>query len=446
MKLFRLNRYVPIIKGDEGYLIGGNGLFSLDSGSIIKLNDEQEKMMQQLLNDEGKTIEELIAGFGEQTFKLFSSKGLFVEAEVDTTSIYSRNKAYYFFNNMGNTQKKLSASSVLILGAGGIGTHVAWNLCVLGVGKITLVDFDKVEESNLNRQLLYDMTDIGKIKVDVLKEKLEKINPNIEIRTCVKKIWSENDLEEIVSSDHFDLVIKSLDSPALFPLWLDDVCERHKIPNISGITVSTAPMIGPTVIPGHSARYSDFFDVNENPYNSVSGVSQSISVIMYHISSEISLEAFRLLSGKGKLKYLNCIYTEDVINGKEMLMYPKETGKATSEMDHPVWNCAVWIVMLLIILLSLLIDCIPLMLINYVICVFSPFLYYQTRKNVTKSALINVMIFFPVYAVCVLTRTDLIVVHDILGAVSAGVSVFTAFSFMIVLSQIVVGFFSKRLR
>lgn len=199
MNELRLNQYVPIIKGEEGYIIGGNGLFSVDRGSVAVLDEKQEALMQALLRGETRTEEELRSGFGEQQFTFFAARGLFVSGNTDTESIYSRNQAYYYFNNMGNVRKKLSGSSVLILGCGGIGTHVAWNMCVLGVGKITLVDFDTVEESNLNRQILYSMDDIGKNKAEVLRERLQRINPNITVNVLNRKIWSEEELDESCS-------------------------------------------------------------------------------------------------------------------------------------------------------------------------------------------------------------------------------------------------------
>lgn len=446
MNRYMLNLYVPIIKGDEGYIIGGDGLYSVDSKSVVSLDEKQETFMQALLRGETKTQEELQAGLGEDVCKFFTTHGLFVTTETDTKSIYSRNKAYYYFNNMGDVQKKLATKSVLILGCGGIGTHVAWNMCVLGVGKITLVDFDSVEESNLNRQLLYTMADVGRLKTAVLREKLLSINPNILVNTIDCKIWSEKKLEEVVCSDRYDLILKSLDSPALFPIWLDNVCMRHNIPYISGITVSTTPMIGPTFIPGHSACYADFFDVNERAYQSVSGVSQSLGIVMYHISDEISLEAFRVLTGKGILKYVDCIYTEDVINGKEMVMYPKKSKEHSKEKERPILVACTLMLMLLIVLTAVLTDFVYIMFINFAVCVFLPFIIYRTKQKITRSVLLNFMVFFPLYAVVMLTGADGFSVRGLLEICTAGVSIFSVFSFMIVASQMLVNFLCRKLR
>ena len=222
-------------------------------------------------------------------------------------------------------------------------------------------------------------------------------------------------------------------------------CSRY-LPSacFSGITVSTAPMIGPTFLPGHSADYSEFFEVNAQTYQHVSGVSQSLGVVMYHIASEISLEAFRLLTGKGSLKYVDCIYTEDVINGKEMILYPKKSKLRTQEQERPVLNMAVWILMLLIVLTAVLTNCIPVMFLNYIICLASPFLIYRTREKTARAALTNIIVFFPVYAAVMLIKTPLFHAHGLLEICSVGISVFTVFSFMIVFSQLIVNILYRK--
>ena len=76
-------------------------------------------------------------------------------------------------------QKKISEASVLIIGVGGLGSPISLYLAAAGVGKIGLVDNDTVSESNLQRQILYNNSHIGKKKVYVAKEQLKAISPNI---------------------------------------------------------------------------------------------------------------------------------------------------------------------------------------------------------------------------------------------------------------------------
>ena len=85
-------------------------------------------------------------------------------------------------------QKKISSSKVFIVGAGGLGCPIADLLCRAGVGEIGIIDHDKITLSNLNRQTLFNTSDINKYKVEVLKKKLNKINPLIKINTFKKKL------------------------------------------------------------------------------------------------------------------------------------------------------------------------------------------------------------------------------------------------------------------
>src|SRR5699024_9018590 len=79
-------------------------------------------------------------------------------------------------------QKKLKAARVLAIGAGGLGAPMLQYLAAAGVGTIGIVDFDKVEASNLHRQVLFGTSDIGCSKVQVTKERLHEINPHINIQ------------------------------------------------------------------------------------------------------------------------------------------------------------------------------------------------------------------------------------------------------------------------
>ena len=80
-------------------------------------------------------------------------------------------------------QQKLKSSKVLILGMGGLGCPLSIYLASLGVGTIGIVDNDKVELSNLNRQIIYNTNDLGKYKVDVAKLRIKKINNRLNVKS-----------------------------------------------------------------------------------------------------------------------------------------------------------------------------------------------------------------------------------------------------------------------
>ena len=106
-------------------------------------------------------------------------------------------------------QKKIRSSKVLIVGAGGLGCPIADYLSRAGVGTIGIADFDKINLSNIHRQNLYNSKDIGKYKVDVVKEKIKSINPFTKIKTYKKKITNKN-LNNVIKS--FDIIVDGSDN------------------------------------------------------------------------------------------------------------------------------------------------------------------------------------------------------------------------------------------
>ena len=106
-------------------------------------------------------------------------------------------------------QKKILSAKVLVVGAGGLGCPLITYLASSGVGKIGIVDFDKVEMSNLNRQTLFGTNDIGKFKVDQAKKKINRINKKIKIIPFKKKLTSKN-IKKIFKE--FDIICDGTDN------------------------------------------------------------------------------------------------------------------------------------------------------------------------------------------------------------------------------------------
>ncbi len=106
-------------------------------------------------------------------------------------------------------QRKLKASSILIVGTGGLGSPVALYLAAAGIGRIGLVDYDVVDSSNLQRQVIHGTSTVGKLKVDSAKEKLLDLNPGIQIDTYNEPYTSENALR--IARD-YDLILDGTDN------------------------------------------------------------------------------------------------------------------------------------------------------------------------------------------------------------------------------------------
>ena len=123
--------------------------------------------------------------------------------------------------------KKLANSSALVAGIGGLGSTVAQLLARTGIGTLHLVDFDRVEENNLNRQILYTRQDIGRYKVDVAAKRLKEIVPHIKIVPHRERISPEFALPDV------DVVVDCLDNFS-DRFVLDMLAEDKNIPLVHG--------------------------------------------------------------------------------------------------------------------------------------------------------------------------------------------------------------------
>ena len=121
-------------------------------------------------------------------------------------------------------QKKILSANVLVIGLGGLGCPLLTYLVASGVGTIGIVDFDKVEISNLNRQTLFNPSDIGKLKVKQVKKAINKINNKIKIISFEKKLTSKN-IKKIFSS--FDIICDGTDNFNTRYL-INDYCLKSK--------------------------------------------------------------------------------------------------------------------------------------------------------------------------------------------------------------------------
>ena len=106
-------------------------------------------------------------------------------------------------------QLVLKNSSVLCIGAGGLGSSVLLYMAAAGIGKIGIVDNDQVEKSNLQRQIIHETNTIGNLKIDSARERIKKFNPNTELLTFAERIYPNNALEII---REFDIICDCSDN------------------------------------------------------------------------------------------------------------------------------------------------------------------------------------------------------------------------------------------
>jgi molybdopterin-synthase adenylyltransferase len=142
-------------------------------------------------------------------------------------------------------QHKFKKAHIVIAGIGGLGCSSSLYLTAAGIGHITLVDFDIVELSDLNRQILYCQEDIGKKKVNIAKKRISRLNPTIELQVVDAEISREN-VSEIIS--RADVIIDGLDNIET-RLVLNKACVQSGKPFIYG-GVSQLRGMATTIIPG----------------------------------------------------------------------------------------------------------------------------------------------------------------------------------------------------
>ena len=127
-------------------------------------------------------------------------------------------------------QNRLKESSVLCIGAGGLGSPSSMYLAAAGVGRIGLVDMDKVDASNIQRQLLHGTNDIGRKKIESAKDTIYNINPNVQLETFGEAFKPDN---SISIAKNYDIIIDGTDNfPARY--LVNDVAKIIGIPNVYG--------------------------------------------------------------------------------------------------------------------------------------------------------------------------------------------------------------------
>ena len=145
-------------------------------------------------------------------------------------------------------QEKLKQAKVFIAGAGGLGSVTTTYLVAAGVGVIRVVDHDKVELSNLNRQVLHWDEDIGKKKVDSAAEKLKRLNPTVKVE-AIEEMITEANISQLVNG--LDLIVDAMDNlPARY--LLNKVAIERNIPLLHG-AVHGFEGRAMTIIPGETA-------------------------------------------------------------------------------------------------------------------------------------------------------------------------------------------------
>jgi adenylyltransferase/sulfurtransferase len=177
-------------------------------------------------------------------------------------SWYNRYARHITLEEVGETgQLALGNASVLLIGAGGLGSPIAFYLAAAGVGRLGLVDFDIVTINNLQRQILHATDDVGRLKVDSARATLSGINPEIDLETYPEKVTQEN-VWELVQG--YDIIVDGSDNFATRFL-INDVCVQAGKPLVFGAVLQFSGQVTTFTQEGDCGCYRCLFPEAPDP-------------------------------------------------------------------------------------------------------------------------------------------------------------------------------------
>ena len=234
-----------------------------------------------------------------------------MKTEANENSRYERQMLLPGIGEEG--QKKLRQGSVLVIGAGGLGSPALLYLVGAGVGKIGIVDADEISISNLHRQILYAESDVGKNKALAAKEHLEKLNTEVSIQAYPLRITEEN-IAGLV--DAYDFVLDAVDNFETKYL-INDTCVKLKKPFCHGGVLRFQGQ-AMTYVPGRGPCYSCVFP--KLPEHAISCAQAGVIGTNPGVIGCIqATEAVKYLTGVGEL-LIGKLYEIDLLDMESMII------------------------------------------------------------------------------------------------------------------------------
>ncbi|MBB4929894.1 adenylyltransferase/sulfurtransferase [Lipingzhangella halophila] len=215
------------------------------------------------------------------------------ELTVDEVRRYSR---HLIIPDVGmDGQKRLKNAKVMVVGAGGLGSPALLYLAAAGVGTLGIIDFDEVDESNLQRQVIHGQSDVGKPKAESARESIEEVNPHTSVVLHKERLDSSNALEIF---DGYDLVLDGTDNFATRYL-VNDACVLLNIPYVWGSIFRFDGQVS-VFWNEHGPNYRDLYP-EPPPPGMVPSCAEGgvLGVLCASIGSVMVNEAIKLIAGIG---------------------------------------------------------------------------------------------------------------------------------------------------
>ena len=331
----------------DGKVIIGTSTDNIFSFELSALNDP---LVEALNNIDGeRTLEESIdhlSSSDRNEFLEFFSDLIDTNIVVTTEDLdLLRHPSYlkydrqinYFYNLTGDCEKALSIQHTLIqarislIGLGGVGSFTLYNLASMGIGYIRSYDFDKIEISNISRQILYDTDDVGKLKTEVAYERTRNICPESELIFVNEEI---SDLEDAIRVfEGVDIVVSCADIPRPdFFYMMGDAANETGVPIIYGGSSGSNYIVGPLHIPKEgTASYRDIFseDRLNRSYRFVDMIAENYRTTLINpfnsmAASLLVMETVKFLTGCSAHLENECIVGNVKDCELEKIKYPSD--------------------------------------------------------------------------------------------------------------------------
>jgi molybdopterin-synthase adenylyltransferase len=286
----------------------------------IELDDDVSRALLAAL-DGSRSLAELERAFGAERTRLALKElgrlGL-VEDAADDERVPERARARYdrqlrYFGDLAaesvppsEYQRRLAEARVAMLGVGGLGSWAAYALACCGVGELVLVDGDRVEESNFNRQILYRERDVGRPKVEAAAEALAGFDSALRIETVERRLDSVDAVREVAVGA--DFVVNGADWPAHdIERWANAACFSLGVPFISMSHSPPVARVGPLYVPGETgcfecqeATYRERFDLYDELVEGRRGrpsPAATLGPVCAFVGGQVALEAVHQITG-----------------------------------------------------------------------------------------------------------------------------------------------------
>ncbi|HEY4779277.1 MAG TPA: TOMM precursor leader peptide-binding protein [Solirubrobacterales bacterium] len=286
---------------------------------IEKPGEEERELLESL--DGEQTLEQLRERFGAEAVDDLISQLQELEIVEDAadddllpaTELARFDRQLRYFSDIGprgltpsECQRRLREAKVAVLGVGGLGGSAAVWLASIGIGEMWLIDGDRVEASNLNRQILFSEAEVGLLKVEAATARLRSFNSEMRITSTARRLESEAEIADFIAGS--DVVIDAADWPAHdIERWCNSACFEAGIPYITMSHFPPIARVGPLYVPGETGcfacqetayrRQYPMFDVAVEQRRAKASPAATLGPACGLIGGQVGLDVMHLLTG-----------------------------------------------------------------------------------------------------------------------------------------------------